>query len=133
MGAVITYIGGLIADRTGFIPVLRASFLVMIPAMALFVNSTNVWLASLLLVPVAVSIFLPYSPIVVLGQAYLGKNAGFASGVTLGLSTTIGGILAPVVGWAADQWGRVVALQVLWIAGVLGSIAAFTLKEPKDI
>ena len=133
MGAVITYIGGLIADRTGFIPVLRASFLVMIPAMALFVNSTNVWLASLLLVPVAVSIFLPYSPIVVLGQAYLGKNAGFASGVTLGLSTTIGGILAPVVGWAADQWGLVVALQVLWIAGVLGSIAAFTLKEPKDI
>jgi FSR family fosmidomycin resistance protein-like MFS transporter len=133
IGAVITYIGGLIADRTGFIPVLRASFLVMIPAMALFVNSTSVWLASILLVPVAVSIFLPYSPIVVLGQAYLGKNAGFASGVTLGLSTTIGGILAPVVGWAADQWGLVTALQILWIAGVMGSVAAFTLKEPKDI
>ena len=133
IGAVVTYIGGLLADRTGFIPVLRASFLVMIPAMALFVNSTSVWLASLLLVPVAVSIFLPYSPIVVLGQAYLGKNAGFASGVTLGLSTTIGGILAPVVGWAADQWGLVTALQILWIAGVMGSIAAFTLKEPKEI
>ena len=133
IGAVITYIGGLIADRTGFIPVLRTSFLVMIPAMALFVNSTSVWLASILLVPVAVSIFLPYSPIVVLGQAYLGKNAGFASGVTLGLSTTIGGILAPVVGWAADQWGLVTALQILWIAGVMGSVAAFTLKEPKDI
>ncbi len=133
MGAVITYIGGLIADRTGFIPVLRASFLVMIPAMALFVNSTNVWLASLLLVPVAVSIFLPYSPMVVLGQAYLGKNAGFASGVTLGLSTTIGGLLAPVIGWAADQWGLVTALQILWIAGVMGSVAAFTLKEPKEI
>ncbi len=60
---------------------------------------------SLLLVPVAVSIFLTYSPIVVLGQAaYLGKNAGFASGVTLGL-TTIGGVLAPIVGWAAEQWG----------------------------
>ena len=133
MGAVITYIGGLLADRAGFIPVLRASFLVMIPAMALFVNSTSVWLASLLLLPVAVSIFLPYSPIVVLGQAYLGKNAGFASGVTLGLSTTIGGILAPVVGWAADRWGLVAALQILWIAGVMGSVAAFTLKEPKDI
>ena len=133
MGAVITYIGGLLADRTGFIPVLRASFLVMIPAMALFVNSSSVWFASLLLVPVAISIFLPYSPIVVLGQAYLGKNAGFASGVTLGLSTTIGGILAPVVGWAADQWGLVTALQILWIAGIMGSVAAFTLKEPKDI
>lgn len=60
---------------------------------------------SLLLVPVAVSIFLTYSPIVVLGQAYLDKNEGFASGVTLGLTTTIGGVLAPIVGWAAEQWG----------------------------
>ncbi len=133
MGAVITYLGGLISDRTGFIPVLRASFLVMIPAMALFINSSSVLTASLLLLPVAVSIFLPYSPIVVLGQAYLGKNAGFASGVTLGLSTTIGGILAPVVGWAADRWGLVMALQILWIAGILGSIAAFTLKEPREL
>ena len=133
MGAVITYMGGLLADRAGFIPVLRASFLVMIPAMALFVNSKSVWLAALCLVPVAVSIFLPYSPIVILGQAYLGKNAGFASGVTLGLSITIGGILAPVVGWVADHWGLVVALQILWGAGIMGSVAAFTLKEPKDI
>ena len=131
MGAVITYVGGLIADRTGFIPVLRVSFLVMVPAMALFVNSTNIWLATLLLLPVALSIFLPYSPMVVLGQAYLGKNAGFASGVTLGLSTTIGGILAPLVGWAADQWGLVAALQILWIAGLMGSVAALTLKEPR--
>lgn len=133
MGAVVTYIGGLAADRMGFVPVLRASFLVMIPAMALFVNSSSVLFASLLLLPVAVSIFLPYSPIVVLGQAYLGKNAGFASGVTLGLSTTIGGILAPAVGWAADRWGMVKALQILWIAGIFGSLAAFTLKEPKKL
>ena len=133
MGAVVTYIGGLAADRAGFVPILRVSFLVMIPAMACFVNSGNVWFSSLLLLPVAVSIFLPYSPIVVLGQAYLGKNAGFASGVTLGLSTTIGGILAPVVGWAADRWGMVTALQILWIAGVFGSLAAFTLREPEKL
>jgi FSR family fosmidomycin resistance protein-like MFS transporter len=133
MGAVVTYVGGLAADRMGFVPVLRTSFLVMIPAMALFVNSSSVLFASLLLLPVAVSIFLPYSPIVVLGQAYLGKNAGFASGVTLGLSTTIGGILAPAVGWAADRWGMVTALQILWIAGIFGSLAAFTLKEPRKL
>ena len=77
--------------------------------------------------------FSALQPIVVLGQAYLGKNAGFASGVTLGLSTTIGGILAPVVGWAADRWGMVTALQILWIAGVFGSLAAFTLREPEKL
>ena len=61
---------------------------------------------------------------------YLGRNAGFASGVTLGLSTTLGGIFAPIVGWAADIWGLTAALQILWIAGILGAIAAFTLKNP---
>ena len=132
MGAVFTYIGGLIADRIGFVPVLRASFLVMIPAMFCLFHSTSLTTASLLLVPAAVAIFLPYSPIVVLGQKYLGKNAGFASGITLGLSTTIGGLFAPIVGWAADHWGLSNALQILWIAGAAGAIAAFLLKEPRE-
>ncbi len=132
MGAVFTYIGGLAADRLGFVPVLRASFLVMIPAMFFLFHSTSLPTACLLLVPAAVAIFLPYSPIVVLGQKYLGKNAGFASGITLGLSTTIGGVFAPIVGWAADQWGLAAALQILWIAGAAGTVAAFLLKEPGE-
>ncbi len=132
MGACFTYIGGLIADRIGFVLVLRASFLVMIPAMFCLFHSTSLTTASLLLLPAAVAIFLPYSPIVVLGQKYLGRNAGFASGITLGLSTTIGGIFAPVVGWAADRWGLTNALEILWIAGVAGAIAAFLLKEPRE-
>ena len=80
----------------------------------------------------AIPALLPYSPVVVLGQKYLGKNAGFASGVTLGLTTTIGGVFAPVVGWAADRWGLAAALQILWIVGALGAAASFTLKEPKE-
>ena len=44
--------------------------------------------------------------------------------------TTDGGIFAPIVGWAADIWGLTAALQILWIAGILGAIAAFTLKNP---
>ncbi|MBQ7515755.1 MAG: MFS transporter [Schwartzia sp.] len=131
LGALFTYCGGLVADRAGFVPVLRGAFLLMVPAMFFLVNSENVLSASLLLVPVAIALFLPYSPVVVLGQKYLGKNAGFASGVTLGLSTTIGGIFAPVAGWVADRWGLAAALQILWIAGIAGCAAAFTLKEPK--
>ncbi|MFQ9866075.1 MAG: hypothetical protein ACLRWP_02670 [Bilophila wadsworthia] len=40
---------------------------------------------------------------VVLGQKYLAKNIGFASGVTLGLATSMGGIVAR--GWIADGYG----------------------------
>ena len=130
MGACITFGGGLLADRFGYVKIIRAAFFCMVPAYLLLTHTTNLWLATALLLPAAVSIFLPYSPIVVLGQTYLAKNAGFASGVTLGLTTTLGGIFAPLVGAAADRWGLVPALQIFWIAGLIGLIASFFLPEP---
>ena len=82
--------------------------------------------------PRSLSLFAPYSPIVVLGQTFLGKNVGFASGVTLGLSTTMGGLFSPLVGWGADTWGLTAALQVLWIAAIFGAIFAFLIPTPKQ-
>lgn len=131
VGAFLTYGGGLLADRLSMRTIIRGAFLVMIPAMFFLMNSTSELAATILLVPAAVAIFMPYSPIVVLGQTYLAKNAGFASGVTLGLTTTLGGLFAPLVGWAADLWGLQTALQVLWIAGIAGFAAAMAL--PRDV
>lgn len=131
MGVVITFIGGILADRLGFIRMMRISFIIMVPAMFLLVNSTNLWAATLLLIPVAFSLFAPYSPMVVLGQTYLSKNVGFASGVTLGLTTTMGGLVSPLVGWGADQWGIVPALQILWVAALFGAIFSFLVPVPK--
>ena len=130
MGVVVTFIGGILADRLGFIRVMRISFLVMIPAMFFLVNSTNIYVATLLLIPVALSLFAPYSAIVILGQTYLGKNIGFASGVTLGLTTTVGGLFSPLVGWGADMWGVQSSLQILWVAAIIGCIFAFLVPDP---
>ena len=127
MGACITFGGGLLADRFGYVKIIRAAFLCMVPAYLLLTHTTDIRVATALLIPAAVSIFMPYSPIVVLGQTYLAKNAGFASGVTLGLTTTLGGIFAPLVGAAADRWGLVPALQIFWIAGLIGLIASLFL------
>ena len=127
MGAGLTYVGGVLADRIGYVRVLRLTFCAMIPTMFILTHVDDVWWATALLLPTAFAIFVPFSPIVVLGQTYLAKNAGFASGVTLGLSTTIGGLFAPLVGWAADLWGLVTALQILWIAGAVGAAASFAL------
>lgn len=131
MGACITFGGGLLADRFGYVKIIRAAFFCMVPTYFLLTHTTDIRAATALLLPAAVSIFMPYSPIVVLGQTYLAKNAGFASGVTLGLTTTLGGIFAPVVGGAADRWGLVPALQIFWIAGLIGLTAAFFLPEPE--
>lgn len=130
-GAVCTFCGGLLSDKVGYHFVIRAAFCLMAPTYFLLTHTDNVMLAWILLIPAAMSVFSAYSPMVILGQTYLAKNAGFASGITLGLSTTLGGIFAPVVGWAADTWGLSFALQILWIVGLLGAIFAFTLKIQK--
>ncbi|MDY6323208.1 MAG: MFS transporter [Succinivibrio sp.] len=130
LGAVFTYFGGFFSDRGGFVRVLRLSFIVMIPAMALIANSPNVPLAVLAIIPASFGLFACYSPMVILGQTYLAKNIAFASGVTFGLNTTIGGMLSPLVGRLADNCGIQAALQVLWIAALIGAIASLTLKTP---
>ena len=50
--------------------------------------------------------------------------------MTLGLQGTLGGLVTPLVGRAADSYGIVTALQVLWIVAVLGAVASFTLHTP---
>lgn len=131
LGVIITFLGGVLADTFGFLRILRFAMVIMIPSMYFFVNSTNVTISTALLLPVGLALFLAYSPIVVLGQTYLAKNVGFASGVTLGLTTTIGGLFSPVVGWGADQWGITTALQILWIAAIIGAVFAFLVPTPK--
>ena len=72
IGACITFGGGLLADRLGYVKVIRAAFFCMVPTYLFLTHTTDIWVATALLVPAAVSIFMPYSPIVVLGQTYGG-------------------------------------------------------------
>lgn len=96
-------------------------------------HSTDVTTATLLLIPAAYALFGCYSPIVVLGQTYSGKNVGFASGVTMGLGTTIGGIMAPLVGELPITGVSLRPLQVLWIAGLAAAIFSFLLPRSKEL
>lgn len=133
VGVFMTYIGGVLSDKIGHIKVTCISFICMIPAMLFFTNSSNLLVCIALLIPMSFSLFLQYSPIVVLGQTYLAKNIGFASGITLGLGTTVGGLVAPVVGWGADNWGVGAALQILWIVAVIGAAFSFLLPDPNRL
>ena len=67
---------------------------------------------------------------VVLGQKYLPHNLGFASGVTLGLSVSMGGLTAPLVGRFADIHGLLAAFQLLAFLPLLQAFVALTLKRP---
>lgn len=74
-----------------------------------------------------VSVYLPFGVMSWLGQAYLWRRLGTASGVTLGLSMSVGGLAAPVFGAYADATSLSHALSVLIVVPLLGATLTATL------
>ena len=131
MGAVLTYMGGALSDKLGFLKTVRLGNLIFLPSVLVFIFVTNIWGFFGAMIPMAFGVFSQYGPITVLGQKYLAKNAGFASGITLGLGITLGGLVAPYVGHIADIYDVQTALMTLIPVGAIGLLMSFWLKEPK--
>ena len=139
IGIFMTYIGGLLGDKYGPIKIIRLSLLIWLPAMFLLTEVPT--FSSVIMMPVAYMLLLmigaakalSYSPVIVLGQTYLAKSIGFASGITLGVSQTIGGIIAPVVGNLADTYTLPAAMMTLVPFLVVGLGASLILKDPKKL
>jgi FSR family fosmidomycin resistance protein-like MFS transporter len=73
-------------------------------------------LAIAILLPTGFIFVAAQASFVVLGQEYLPNHLGLASGVTLGLAVSLGGMFTPVLGTIADHAG--VAASVLTIGGL---------------
>ena len=131
MGAVLTYMGGALSDRLGFLKTVRLGNLIFLPSVLVFIFVPNICGFFGAMIPMAFGVFSQYGPITVLGQKYLAKNAGFASGITLGLGITLGGLVAPYVGHLAEIYDVQTALMTLIPVGVIGLLMSFWLKEPK--
>lgn len=131
MGAVLTYMGGALSDKLGFLKTVRLGNLIFFPSVLVFIFVPNIWGFFGAMIPMAFGVFSQYGPITVLGQKYLAKNAGFASGITLGLGITLGGLVAPYVGHLADIYDVQTALMTLIPVGLMGLFMSFWLKEPK--
>ena len=98
------------------------AYLFMLPALFFFV--------SFVILPMGMGIGLCYSPMVLLGQLYLPRHTGFASGVTLGLAVSIGGIVSPLLGKIGDAYGLGAIFWVLCALAVLPLTISFLLPEP---
>ena len=131
MGAMLTYMGGALSDRLGFLKTVRLGYVIFLPSVLVFIFVPNIWGFFGAMIPMAFGVFSQYGPITVLGQKYLAKNAGFASGITLGLGITLGGLVAPYVGHLADIYDVQTALMTLIPVGAVGLLMSFWLKEPK--
>lgn len=131
-GVGSTLLGGYLTDRWGCVKVLRLGSCLMVPMLAIAVLTQNIYVVYAMLIPLSMTMQGPYSAMVVLGQTYLSKSVGFASGVTLGLSFSLGGIIAPSLGWFADINGINAVMVLLIGVAVLCAISSAFLKKPNE-
>lgn len=132
LGVVTTMVGGVVADRFGYIKTVKYCGVLLVPLLLAFAYNTNVWIALALLVPIGFAMFAPYSSVVVLGQKYLAKNIGFASGITLGISFSVGGVLAPLLGHFADLNGLTAVMYLIAALSLLSAVCSFWLPQPRS-
>lgn len=129
-GAVGTVVGGWTADRLGRLVSIRLGFALAIPAMAGLALAQH-WVVALVFVAISgVTVFMPFAVFVILGQDYLPNRIGIASGVTVGVAVTVGGLFSPLLGWIADATDLRVTFGILAGLTVLAVALTFLLREP---
>lgn len=131
-GAASTLLGGVLAGRWGRVRVLQVSYAVAVPAVlgVALVPGPAVYLMVAL---TAVALYVPFSLHVTLGQDYLPNRLGTASGVTLGLAVSIGGLASPAVGAIAGVWNLQWGLLSLVVLPVVAWAAARGLRSPSSM
>lgn len=129
MGAFGTAIGGHLARRWNRTTLLRWSYLLSIPLLAgmFLIPGPIAWV---FIVLVALTLYVPFSLQVTLGQDYLPQHMSTASGVTLGLAVAVGGVATPLIGALADRMGLEYALLPLIALPAVAVIALWGLQDP---
>ncbi|MGA4727628.1 MFS transporter [Micromonospora taraxaci] len=128
-GAVGTVLGGSLASRWDRVTVVRWSYLVSVAAVAgvVLVPGPVFYLFVAL---ASAGLYIPFSLQITLGQDYLPTRVGTASGITLGLAVSVGGLVSPVIGGVADALSLQVALAPLILMPALSWLLFRTLSEP---
>lgn len=132
-GAVGTIAGGWLADRFGRLHIVRIGYLLAaVSAIAIVLASSPV----VVIIATAVlgtSLFLPFAAQITLSHSYLPNRIGMASGVTLGLTLSLGGLVSPPLGSIADHTSVQSVFMIIAVLLIAGFGLSFTLKERRSI
>ncbi|WP_198968854.1 MFS transporter [Xylophilus sp. ASV27] len=128
-GAVGTLSGGWLGDHFGRMRPIRSGYLLAIPMLAGLVAAPSPVVALVCTAGLGVAMFLPFAAQVTLAQDYLPRNPATASGITLGLALSVGGLVSPLFGLLSDAHGlRFTLTAVLCVLGV-AALLAFQLRN----
>lgn len=130
VSAAAALLGGKLADFFGYRRTVWLSFGLLLPGCILFTAFHSFALCILMLIPMGVGLNLGYSSLVLMGQRYLPNHVGFASGITLGLIVSVGGIVAPILGKIGDTYGLVATFFTICAMCAVSFGLSLILSEP---
>jgi len=130
-GAAGTLIAGPISDRIGHRRYMVGVFFLAAPLAVAFLLVSGVW-TFVLLALLGFVLVSTFTVSVVLGQAYMPRNLGMASGLIVGFAIGAGGVGATALGWVADHWGLSSALWISALMPILGCALSLALPEPRS-
>lgn len=129
--AVGTLTSGWLADRIGRRAIIIGAMALVAALMPLFIVSTGVIGISFTGAVIGAALFGSMTAAVVLGQEYLPSRIGAASGMTLGVTISLGGLGVTVLGALADAHGLTAVMYTIGGLVVVAGVLAATLPAPR--
>jgi FSR family fosmidomycin resistance protein-like MFS transporter len=128
-GVIGTLVGGWLCDRWQRVGTLRLGYGLAVPGLLILALAPGPAVAFVATAILGIALFMPFAVQVTLGQDLLPDRMGIASGMTLGLPITIGGLMTPLLGMVADQGRLAVAVAVLAVFPAAACALSIRLSE----
>ena len=130
-GVIGTLGGGWLADHWQRVGVLRLGYGLSALALVLLVVAPDVAVLFIAAFILGIVLFAPFAVQVTLGQDFLPNRIGVASGVTLGLAVSAGGLATPLFGLLADSSGLTTALAAVAAVPAVACALSFLVRDPR--
>jgi MFS transporter, FSR family, fosmidomycin resistance protein len=130
-GVIGTLGGGWLADHWQRVGVLRLGYGLSAVAAALLAAAPDTTVLFVAAFALGIVLFAPFAVQVTLGQDFLPNRIGVASGVTLGLAVSAGGLAAPLFGLLADAYGLPAALGTVVAFPAAACALTFGIRDPR--
>jgi FSR family fosmidomycin resistance protein-like MFS transporter len=129
-GAAGTLLGGWMADRAGRLATIRIGYAGALVGAVAIATAPSGWVAVIGTCLLGAGIFLPFASHITLSHSYLPRRIGAASGISIGVTSAIGGLMSAGLGHLADANGLRIVFVILVGALVVGIVVGFVLRVP---
>lgn len=129
LGSIGVVTGGPLADRYGY-KLTTMLGLGLTPLALFFFYTTSGFLSLIFFAAAGFLLISSNSVTMALGQSLLPNHLGMASALVLGFSLGMGGIATTILGWVADHYGILFALQLIFVLPFLAVLILCFIPDP---